>query len=455
METLWKMQSCDIKDKNEFRKDVFKHLHWDAVVVGGGIAGILIAYYLQEAGKSVLVLESNEIASGQTAGTTAKITSQHDLKYADLIRKVGRKKARLYADSNECAIDEYEKLIKEKNIDCDFVRCSSYLYSVKDSDVLKREANAASSLGIDAFFTDETELPFDTAGAVCFKNQAKFSPLKFIRHLASELNIKEHTKVLKVSGKSVYTNDGVFTGDKVIIATHYPILNIPGLYFMRQHQQRSYVLALSGCDKINSVYKGIEKDSISVRQAGEYILVGGVSHRSGIHNCSSAYNKLIDTAKKYFPKGDVKMMWSAQDCMPHDGIPFIGRYSVFTPNMYVATGFQKWGMTTSMTSALIIRDMILGVKNPYTKLYTPQRINIRAGYKAFFIDLVESIKGLTKGLFTKEHRCTHLGCELSWNPDENTWDCPCHGSRFKDNGVLICAPSKLDLKIRRKRKRRK
>lgn len=438
-------------------ESLLKKQYYDVIVVGAGMAGILIAYYLQEQGKKVLVLEAGETASGQTERTTAKITSQHGLKYSKLIRTVGVENARLYAQANQAAIEEFEQLIKKHEIDCDFERVSAYLYTEKQEALLQEEADAAALLGIDAFFTKETELPFPVAGAVCFPHQAQFAPLKFVRHIARNLQIMEHTKVIAIKGEQVFTEHGILTAEKIVLATHYPIKNFPGFYFLRQHQERSYVLALSGWrrsskndkaskgkrdsqDKTMNMYLGIDKDGHSFRQAGDFLLLGGSSRRTGDKR-GGAYDSLRRVAEKYFPGCREEMHWSAQDCMPHDGIPFIGRYSIFTPNLYVATGFQKWGMTSSMIAALILRDELCGQKNPYAELFSPQRIHVKAAFKNLMVDVGASIKGLTKGLFHKSARCPHMGCELVWNPDEESWDCPCHGSRFDKEGKLLDNPA--------------
>lgn len=420
--------------------------HRDVIVVGAGMAGLLTAYYLKEQGKNVLVLEADEVASGQTERTTAKITSQHGLKYNNLINTVGKYKAKLYAQANERAIREYERLIQEKNISCQFERVSSYLYSRKNITLLKKEMEAAKTLGIDAYFTSNTELPFPVAGALCFRNQAQFNPISFVREIAKELEIWEHTRVIRIQGNRVYTKEGVLFADKIVLAGHYPFINAPGFYFLRQHQERSYVLALSGRKKIKGIYYGIDRDGLSFRQAGDYLLLGDSSHRTGKNTKGGAYDRLIRAANKYFPNCREKARWSAQDCLPHDGIPFIGRFSIFTPHLYVITGFQKWGMTSSMVAAMILRDELCGRRNPFAEVFSPQRCNVRAGFQNLCMDIGESVKGIGRGLFChKAPRCPHLGCELVWNPDEKSWDCPCHGSRFDVNGKRLDGPAEIGL----------
>lgn len=441
MESLWQKQTSGI----EAKRSELENNHRDVIIVGAGLAGILTAYYLQKQGNNVLVLEANTIASGQTKGTTAKITSQHDIKYSKLIRTIGMRKAKMYARANEVAIEEYARLIEEQGIECDFKRVPAYLYTFENEQKIIDEAGAAVKLGIDAHYTKKTELPFSVKGAVCFSNQAQFSPLKFVKHIAGGLEISEHTKVLDIRGNKVRTEDKIYTGDKIIVATHYPILNVPGFYFLRQHQERSYVLALSGCPEIEGMYYGIDKKGLSFRQAGDALLLGGGSHRTGKIKEGGSYCFLHQEADKYYPNSKEITCWSAQDCMPHDGIPFIGKYSVFTPNLYVITGFHKWGMTSSMIAAMILRDEICGADNPYAEVFSPQRINIAAGIRNLMLDIGESVMGLTKGwLGSPKRRCSHMGCELKWNKEEQTWDCPCHGSRFDEEGNLLDNPSKVD-----------
>ncbi len=475
MESLWKKQTGEIKVGSLSDREVTKY---DVIVVGAGMAGLLTAYYLQESGKKVLVLEADKVASGQTGRTTAKITSQHGLKYSSLIKKVGIERARIYARANEAAIKEYESLIKKEQIACQFEKTIAYLYSLENEEVLKEEAKAAAYLGIDAFFTTQTELPFLVKGAVGFRNQAQFSPLEFVKHIAQKLEIKEHTRVISVRGKRIYTANQSFIGEKIVIATHYPICNVPGFYFLRQHQERSYVIALSGCKKLQNMYYGIDEEGLSFRQSGEYLLLGGGTSRTGENQEGGCYDLLESAAEQYFPQALEVTRWSAQDCMPHDELPFIGKYSIFTPDMYVATGFQKWGMTTSMITAMVLCSEICGTVHPYAKVFSPKRLHVQAAWKNFGEDVWASIKGLTKGfwhlplesdaflepghggivtvggrrvacyrdekgqLHTISARCPHMGCELAWNPDEKSWDCPCHGSRFDVDGKLLDNPAK-------------
>lgn len=441
------------------RETLPENLKVDTVVIGAGMAGILTAYFLQKQGREVVIVEAKEIASGQTERTTAKITSQHGLIYEKLIRKVGRKRALSYARANEEAIDAFAKIIRDEQIACDFERLPAILYTQEKEgrEVLKKEAAAAGELGIAAQFLEGnqvTELPFSVEGAVEFENQAQFHPLKFISHLAVGLTIYENTKVLEVKKHMVCTSMGDIEAENIVFATHYPFVNVPGFYFLRQHQERSYVLALEGQEALSGMYYGIDKNGLSLRSAGDKLLLGGGAHRTGKKMCErklceeqkTGYTFLHDMAQSYYPKTPVAGAWAAQDCMSHDDIPFIGRYSMFRPYWYVATGFKKWGMTSSMVAAKIISDVIIGRENPYGDVFKPGRFYFRAAIKNLLIDIGESVMGLSKGLFSKkERRCPHMGCRLEWNGEEASWDCPCHGSRFTCIGELQDNPAQIDL----------
>ena len=474
MKSIWE-SAVTLDEREKLPGD--RRVH--TLVIGAGMAGILTAYFLQEKGIEVMVVEAGRIASGQTQNTTAKITSQHSMIYQKLLRKAGKRKAKEYALANEDAIRRYEELIQKENIECHFERLPAYLYSgcnTKKAD-LQKEAEVAVEFGIDAgFFEGEQikELPFVVAGAVKFHNQAQFHPLEFIRCLAEKLTVYENTKVLSVTKHNVYTNRGDIYADNIVFACHYPIVNVPGFYFLRQHQERSYVLALKGPNKLEGMYYSIDKSGISLRSAGDKLLLGGGGHRTGIaikkHNRSECnkndsvcireaqqkgYAYLRNVAKTCYPDAEETCAWSAQDCMPHDGIPFIGKYSIFRPYWYVATGFHKWGMTTAMIAAVTISNRIAGEtsadvseqKNRLRKsVFEPQRCMIRAGLVFWIKDVGESILGLTEGLLCKqEHRCSHMGCKLKWNKETSSWDCPCHGSRFSADGKLLDNPAKIDL----------
>lgn len=202
-------------------------------------------------------------------------------------------------------------------------------------------------------------------------------------------------------------------------------------------------------DRLSGVYYGIDKGGLSFRCAEGRLLFGGGAHRTGKKDkdCDyTGYSYIKKQAETLYPKASIYTMWAAQDCAPHDKVPFIGRYSVFRPYWYVATGFNKWGMTSSMVAAMIISDIISGAVNPYEKVFLPQRVMVRMGIKSLCTDIGESVAGLVTGLFGgKRQRCSHMGCHLKWNEEEHTWDCSCHGSRFSKDGDLIDNPAKHNL----------
>ena len=228
MESIWR---ADVEIRK--REALPGEMRVPVVVIGAGLAGILTAYYLKQAGIRAVVLEADRIGSGQTGNTTAKITSQHNLLYDRLIRTFGHGMAGQYARANESAIGEYERLIREKEIDCDFLGCPACLYSRTEEALLRREAEAAESLGIKASFGTDSELPFSVAGVVRFENQARFHPLKFLAAVAEEVEVYEQTKVLKVEGMGVETARGCVEAEHIVFAAHFPFHNVPGYYFAR------------------------------------------------------------------------------------------------------------------------------------------------------------------------------------------------------------------------------
>ncbi|MBQ8827866.1 MAG: FAD-dependent oxidoreductase [Clostridia bacterium] len=452
----------------------------DAAVIGGGLCGILTAYYLKKAGLKTVVLEAARIGSGQTGNTTAKITSQHGTIYQKLIKEHGEEKARQYADANERAIEEYRKLVSKLNIDCDFTDCSAYLFTLNTPELLEKELEAAKQLGINAYCTTETELPFRVASALCFENQARFHPLKFLSAVAAELDIYENTKVKAVSKDAVETECGNVKAKYVIFCCHYPFINFPGFYFLKLHQERSLVTACRNVPQINGMYLDTDGDGFSFRMHNDILLMGGDGYRTGENPCGGKAADLQEISKKYWPESISVASWSAQDCISIDGVPYIGRFSDSEPNWYVATGFGKWGMTSSMASALMIKNIIVKGKSQWDDIFSPKRFNATSA-KGMMKESIQAVRGLGKRffgvpqlalaqiqegrggiiehnghkvgvyknengeMFAVEPYCTHLGCQLEWNPDEKTWDCPCHGSRFDYEGNLIDNPAQSGL----------
>ncbi len=413
-----------------------KDIYTDILIIGGGIAGILCAHQLHQAGADYVLAEAKTICSGITKNTTAKITSQHGLIYDQMIRRFGLEKAKLYLQANESALDRYRALCRD--IDCNFQEKDAFVYSVNDSNAINKEYQALQKIGFPATMQDTLPIPMPIAGAVRFPKQAQFHPLKFLAAISSNLNVLEHTTVRELIGLTALTDFGRIRANKIIVATHFPFLNKHGLYPVKLYQNRSYVIALEGGPDVDGMYVDENPKGLSFRNHQGMLLLGGGGHRTGKQG--GAWQELIDFASRNFPKSTVKHRWATQDCMSLDSIPYIGRYSSGTDGLYVATGFNKWGMTTSMVAATILCDMIQGKQNPYAPVFSPSR-SILCPQLA-----VNGFETLANLLTPTRRRCPHLGCALKWNKVEHTWDCPCHGSRFSENGEIIDNPATGDLK---------
>ena len=408
----------------------------DVLIIGGGLCGILCAYMLKEAGVDSILAEARTICNGVTNDTTAKITLQHGLIYDKIIKKYGLHKAQLYYESQKNAMDKLKSLALETDSDIEI--CSNIVYSLNDREKIEKEARALEKIGCNALFCEKTELPFNIAGAVKIDNQAKFHPLKFAYTVADGLKIYENTKILELKTNTAIINNGTISAKKVIVATHFPFINKHGGYFLKMYQYRSYVLALKNAQNIKNMYVDEAKDGLSFRTYNDLLLLGGGSHRTG--KKGGGWAELETVAEKYYSSAQEIDRWATQDCITLDSIPYIGQYSSSTPDLYVATGFNKWGMTSSMASAMIITDMVCERESKYEQVYSPSRRTI---HPQLAVNVLESVKGLVTPTVP---RCPHMGCALKYNKQEHSWDCPCHGSRFEKNGELIDNPATDDKK---------
>ena len=408
----------------------------DVLIVGGGIAGLLCADRLTRAGVECVLVEADRICGGVTGCTTAKITLGHGLIYDKLINQFGEEKARLYVAAQMQAGEEYARLCR--NIDCDYERIDSYVYAVSDRQKIEREVDALNRLGVDAEFSDARELPIEVAGAVRVKNQAQFGPLRFLYKIAEGLPIYEHTKVIEFASHRAVTNRGTIRFNKMIVATHFPIFNKHGAYFLKLYQHRSYVLALEGARLVEGMYVDASDAGLSFRSCGDVLLLGGGGHRTGKQG--GCWQELESFAREHYKNARIVGKWATQDCMTLDGVPYIGQYARSTRGFYVATGFNKWGMTNAMVAADILCDLVRDKPNPYAAVFSPSRSVL---YPQLAINALESVSGLLR---PTAPRCPHLGCALRYNRAEHTWDCPCHGSRFTERGELIDNPATDDMK---------
>ncbi len=411
-------------------------LRTDVLIIGGGMAGLLCAWNLTRAGVDCVLIEENRIMHGVSGRTTAKLTSQHGLIYGKLLKEFGTERAKMYWKANEAALELYRKLAQET--DFDFQTQNNYIYATEGLETLEAEMAACERLQIPARWESALPLPFRVSGAVCFTNQAQFHLLKFASHISQGLKLYENTKAVSFAGNQVQTHRGRITSEKIIIATHFPILNKHGAYFLKLYQQRSYVLALENAEQPEGMYLDCEENGLSLRRAGKWLLLGGGGHRTGKQGLGW---KLPESAvKAYYSQAQITARWATQDCMTLDGMPYIGRYSNGTPNLYVATGFQKWGMSTSVVAATILTDLICDKENPYASLFSPSRSML---HKQLFINGIETTVNMIR---PTRPRCPHLGCALRWNKMEHSWDCPCHGSRFDRDGKLLNNPATDDMK---------
>ncbi|MDC3415305.1 FAD-dependent oxidoreductase [Aquibacillus salsiterrae] len=475
-----------------------KTIQVDVGIVGGGITGLTAAYLLTKKGLKVAVLESSKLLNGTTGHTTAKVTAQHGLIYDELIQHFGEEKAKLYYQACSDAMQFIKDRITEHNIDCDFSREDAYVYTNSDQYVSKieKELKAYSRLGIDGEIVEQIPFNIPIKNAIVMKNQAQFHPLNYLKTFIDY--IKEHgglifedttaTDVDNGTQPAIVTSDGYRVKcDRVIAASHFPFYGGEGYYFARMYPHRSYVIALKANEKFpGGMYINAEDPPRSLRSTlinGEELwLVIGENHKTGQGKPTMEHYQALESfAEQLVGIEEYRYRWSAQDLTTIDKVPYIGYVAKDQPEVLIATGFNKWGMTSGTIAGMILTDVIIGEDNPYLELYTPSRFHadpdlrkfasinadvtkqLISGKLQFTTNKIEDvqnddakvvrIKGKRAGVYRdkegKAHivdtTCTHMGCEVNWNSGERTWDCPCHGSRFSIDGEVIEGPAQQPL----------
>jgi glycine/D-amino acid oxidase-like deaminating enzyme/nitrite reductase/ring-hydroxylating ferredoxin subunit len=469
----------------------------DVVVIGAGVAGLSAALALTEQGARVVVLEAGRVCSGVTAYTTAKVTSLHGLVYAGLARHAGDDAARAYGEANEAGLRKIRAWVDAHGIECDLQDRDAFTYTTATDkvDEVAAEVEAAQRVGLPASFTTSTDLPFEVAAAIRFEHQAQFHPRDYALGLAAAIvagggTIHEGTTAVAVDeGRPNVVRTAVgheVRAAHVVVATHLPFLDRGG-FFAKCHPARSYALAARLRDPAQvprGMYLSIDEPSRSVRSAldDEVVILGGEGHKVGQDDDTrQRYAALTEWAVQTFDVASIEARWSAQDHLPVDGLPFVGR-QLPGSEVLVATGFKKWGMTNGTAAGIMLADLIAGRDNPWLPTFDASRqkstLSSKDLYKEnanvaqqFIGDRLSTLRPpsadrLQPGeggivtcagnkvaayrdddgtLHAVSPVCTHLGCLVAFNTAEKSWDCPCHGSRFTIDGQVIEGPATGDL----------
>lgn len=417
----------------------------DVAVVGAGLTGLAVARELVDRGVSVVVLEADRIASGSSGFTTAKVTSLHGLRYADLLSRHGRDKAQQYADANQWAVEHIATLT-----DAERLPACSYTLDPDRVGQLEEEVEAARSLGLPASLVTETDLPFSVAAGVRFEHQAQIHPRRLALSVAEGLDVCEQTRVLDLHERDdvveLRTDTGTVRAGHAVLATLLPFDDAGG-FFAKTSPMRSYAMAVRVRGEVpQGMYLGVDAPTRSVRplrfdDGRVGLVVGGNGHRVGEErDTPGQYRDLESWARDTFAVESVEARWSAQDYSPLDHVPYIGR-SPRRARTFVATGFQKWGMTTAFVAGRVLADAITDADNPWWQVFDATRIDAAGSAREFVRTNAHIVEPFVKGHLPRTKRCTHLGCEVRWNEAESSWDCPCHGSRFSESGEVLEGPA--------------
>jgi glycine/D-amino acid oxidase-like deaminating enzyme/nitrite reductase/ring-hydroxylating ferredoxin subunit len=481
----------------------------DVVVIGGGIVGVTAAYLLKRAGMKVWLLENHVLGAGTTGRTTAKVTSLHGLVYHQIAASFGDEHAALYGQANQHALEWIASTVAGESIVCDFLRLPAFTFTAEDAEMraIEDEVETATRLGLPASLVDGAalagQLPIPAKGAIRFDSQAQFHPIKYLYALAAAIPgdgsaIYEHTRAMDIdAGRpcTVRTQRGDVKADYVIVATHSPFPQA-GLYYARTHPESHPAIAYrvrgavtaegtTGPVTVSGMFLGMGGSPHSVRSARvddtDYLVSDAPAYKTGHkEKVSEAFRALIGECEAAFPVSSVDYRWEAHDLVSSDRIPFVGRLTSSTPNVFVATGFRAWGMTNGTAAALMIAELVLGRTPAWMKVFDSTRKDI-GQVGGMLAQVAETTRFLTVPRLLKKHEkvediapgearsaeiggknatvardgkgglhaviptCTHLGCVVTWNDEEESWDCPCHGSRYSADGQMLNGPTTRDL----------
>ncbi|MFB5190201.1 FAD-dependent oxidoreductase [Alicyclobacillus fastidiosus] len=471
----------------------------DIAIVGGGITGVTAAYLLSIEGVKVALLEADKLLNGATGHTTAKVTAQHHLFYDELIQHVGVENAKRYFESNQQAIQLIQSTSEKLAIDCEFQPEDAYVYAVTDAYAkqVEREYKAYQQLGIDGDLTGAIPFDLPVRAALRMRHQAQFHPLKFLAGLVAVMEQKgvqifERTVAVDVEQThrpAVVTRNGhKVIAKKILSCSHYPFYDGRGFYFARMYAERAYILAATtGTHYPGGMYISAESPARSLRSVRIHdqpmVLISGDGHRTGEGgDTAKHYQDLQTFGEQVLGLQQISYRWSNQDLYTLDKIPYIGEITNVHPNVLVATGYKKWGMTSGVVAAELMRDIVMGRDNPYQDLYHPARFYADPSLRRFLLHNGNVAAHLIKGkielpglepaqlvtgegavvtyngrragaykeadgkVYIVDTTCTHMGCEVNWNHGERTWDCPCHGSRFAHTGEVVEGPAKQPLR---------
>lgn len=470
---------------------VHKEMDANIVIVGAGLTGLTTAYYLSKTTNDVFVLEADQVCYGASGRNTGKLTAQHGLIYKKLMENYDKILAKQYYHANEEALNSIESIIEEHQIECGFERCDAMLYTQDPTMVadLQDEYQAYLDLLIPCDFVKDTAYPIDIEAGLIMHYQAKFDPYAYGLALA-DIVAKTGISIFEQSPVATMINeeDGTYTllvnehkvhANKVIFASQFPFIDHAHLYFARMYcEQESVLCGKPAMDVPSSMLLNIEKPLHSCNFYDGNLLVGGNSYKSGQKREVSEedFQKYAYTT---FGFDEIKHEWSSQDYISFDQIPFIGKLDKHNENITFASGYSKWGNSTSNIAGKLLCAYALGQGSQYRMLFSPQRYtsifsipfvkeNINVAYefiKGKFKQTQEEypaldeakimqIDGHTYGvyrdmqeeLFIVDITCPHIGCVCNFNSIDKTWDCPCHGSRFSYQGNIIKGPATHNLR---------